>query len=173
MTLNFQIRKEDILAFTRAFYAASPTFQRSRTRMRLMFPVIMLGLWLVTLATSGFDWIRTVAYLGFSLLWYGLYPARFDRNLERYCAKTLDEASQRKSLGPCELTLSESGLHSKSNTGESTFYWSAVDRVALTDTHLFIFLAGPIGYPIAIADVGLEAARAACEYALRHKTSAA
>jgi hypothetical protein len=173
MTLNFQMRREDILAFTREFHAASPTFQRTRTRVRVVFPVVMLCFWLFTFATNGFDWIRTTLYLGFALLWYFLYPARFDRRIERYCEKTLDEASHSKSLGPCELTLSESGLHSKSNTGESTYYWSAVDRVVMTDTHLFIFLTGPIGYPIPIADVGPETARAAYDFALTNRATTA
>ena len=169
MTLNFQMRREDVLAFTREFHAASPTFQRTRSRVRVVFPLVMVGLWLFTLATSGFDWMRTTIYLSVAVLWYFLYPARFDRRVERYCEKTLDEASHAKSLGPCELTLSESGLHSKSNTGESTYYWPAVDRVVMTDTHVFIFLTGPIGYPIPIADVGMDAAKAAYEFALSHR----
>jgi hypothetical protein len=171
MTLNFQMRREDILAFTLEFNANSPTFQRIRTRTRLMFPLIMVGLCLFTWTTLGFNSVRTTIYLTFAALWYLLFPGRFDRRIERYSQKTLDEACHRKSLGPCELTLTESGLHSKSHTGESTFYWSTVDRVAMTDTHVFIFLSGPQGYPIPIADVGEEAAKAAYEFVLTHKTN--
>lgn len=50
----------------------------------------------------------------------------------------------------------------------SNFYWPSVDKALLTETHLFIFLAGPIGYPIPIADVGQDDAQAACDYALRY-----
>ncbi|MEZ5385052.1 MAG: YcxB family protein [Prosthecobacter sp.] len=173
MTLNFQMRREDVLAFSREYHAASPTYQRTRTRVRFMLPVIMLCLWLFVLATSGFKWISTIIYLGVALLWFILYPARFDRRVQRYAEKTIDEPSYSKSLGPCELTLSEAGLHSKTNSGESTFYWSAVDRVLLTDSYCFIFLTGPIGYPIPIADVGLEAAKDAYDYALAHRATTA
>jgi hypothetical protein len=168
MTLNFQMRREDVLAFSREFNAASPTYQRTRTRVRFMLPVVMLCLWLFTFSSGGFDWTSTIIYLGVAVLWFFLYPARFDRRVQRYAEKTIDEGSYSKSLGPCELTLSESGLHSKSNTGESTFYWSSVDRVLLTDRYLFIFLTGPIGYPISIADVGLDAATVAYDFALSH-----
>ena len=173
MTLNFQMRREDILAFTREYHSASPTYQRTRMRVRFMLPAIMLCLWLFTFATRGFEWTATVVFLGVAALWYCFYPARFDRRVERYAGKTLDEASHSKCLGPCELTLSEAGLHSKSNTGESTFYWSAVDRVLLTEAYLFIFLTGPIGYPIPIADVGSEAAQSAYDYAISHKITLA
>ena len=171
MILNFQIRREDALAFSREYYAASPTYRRTRTRVRFMLPVVMLCLWLFTLAISGFDWTGTIIFLGPAVLWLFLYPARFDRRVQRYAEKAIDEGSNSKSLGPCALTLSESGLHSKSNTGESTFYWSSVDRVLLTDSHLFIFLAGPIGFPIPIADVGRDAAKAAYDYVLSQRTT--
>ena len=173
MKLSFQMRREDVLAFSREYHAASPTYQRTRTRVRFMLPVIMLCLWLFALMTRGFDWIGTIIYLGVAVLWFFLYPARFDRRVQRYAEKAIGEASYGKSLGPCELQLSETGLHSKTNSGESTFYWSAVDRVLLTESYCFIFLTGAIGYPIPIADVGQEAAEAACEFALAHRAATA
>ena len=157
MTLNFQIRREDVLAFSREYHAASPTYQRTRTRVRCTLPVILLCLWLLELATNGFNWISTIIYLGGAALWFFLYPARFDRRVQRYAEKTIDEASYSKSFGPCERT----------------FYWSAVDRVLLTDSYCFIFLTGPIGYPIPIVNVGREAAKAAYDFAVAHKAGIA
>ena len=87
-----------------------------------MLPAILLMVWIISVSGSGFDWIRTLIFLGSALLWFFLYPARFDRRVERYNEKALDESSHSKSLGPCELTLSDTGLHSRSNTGESTFF---------------------------------------------------
>ncbi len=168
MTLHFQMRREDVLAFNREYHAASPTYQRMRTRVRFMLPLVMLCFWLFALATDGFNWVSTTLYLAVSVLWFFLFPARFDRRVQRYTEKFIDEGSFGRSLGPCELTLSESGLHSKSSMGESTFKWSSVDRVLLTDSYLFIFLTGPIGYPILLADVGQDAAKAAYDYALSH-----
>lgn len=168
MTLKFQMGREEVMAFSKAYHAASPTYQRAKTRARITLPVIMLILWTFSTIPSGFHLIGTVFYLGMSILWFCFYPFLFNRNVEKYCEKTLDEGSQNKNFGQCELTLSESGLHDRSPSGESTFYWSAVDRVTLTDLYLFIFLHGPIGYPIRIADVGIEAARAALEYVNSH-----
>lgn len=165
MTLNFQMRREDILAFSREYHAASPTLRRTRNRARFMFPAILLVFWISSLSRYGFHWSQILIYLGGGLLWFILYPARFNRRIEKYAEKTFDEGAHGKSLGPYELTFSETGLHSKCNMGESNYYWSAIDRIQLTDSYLFIFLNGPIGYPIPIVDIGREAAVAACEYA--------
>lgn len=164
MTLHFQMRREDVLAFTREYHSASPTFRRTQTRTRFMFPVIMAILWAFTTSRSGFEWTSTLIYLGMGFLWFVFYPARFVRNVERYCEKTIDEGSYSKNFGACELTLSDAGLHSTAPIGESKFGWSSVDRSLLTDKYLFIFLNGPIGYPIPVADVGRAAAVAAHEY---------
>ncbi len=136
-----------------------------------MLPIMMLILLTLTTNHSGFKVSNTVIFLGMGILWFIFYPVLFNRNVEKYCEKTIDEGSHSKNFGPCELTLSESGLHDRSPSGESTFYWSAVDRVTLTDQYLFIFLNGPMGYPIPIADVGIEAARAALEYVNSHAGS--
>lgn len=166
MILNFQMRREDVLAFSREYHATSPTYQSTRTKVRFGLPVFMLCFWLYVLMTRGFVLSSTLIYLGTAVLWFIFYPARYDRRVQRYAEKAIDEESYKKSLGPCELTISESGLHSKSNLGESTFFWSAVDRVLLTDSYCFIFLNGPLGYPIPIADVGLDAAKAAYDFVL-------
>ncbi len=168
MTLRFQIRRENVLEFNRQYYAASPTYRRTRLKVRWMLPVMMILLWILTTSRSGLEWTSTLILLGVGLAWYCFYPARYDRNIQKYCEKTLDEGTFSKIYGECELTLSDSGLHSIAPMGESKFHWSSVDRTMLTETYLFIFLNGPIGYPIPIADIGRESAIAAYEFVNRH-----
>ena len=139
-----------------------------------MLPIIMIGLWALTTSRSGFEWTSTAIFFGSALLWFLFYPARYDRSVQKYCEKTLDEGTHHKNFGQCELAISESGLHSIAPSGESKFHWESVDRTLLTDTYLFIFLNGPIGYPVPISEVGKESARAAYEYDNEHinKTTA-
>ena len=170
MTLHFQIRREDSLALSLQYHKLSPTCRKARLRSRLMLPVMMLVVWCFTTNASGFAWTSTLIYIGGSLLWFFLYPARFDKNVAKYTERVMDEAGHDKCLGPCELTLAEDGLHSKSNTGQGVHLWSAVDRVMMTDAYLFIYLTGSSGFPIKISDVGTDAAKAAYEFALRHAT---
>lgn len=125
---------------------------------------MMLIVWGYTTLKSGFDWIPTTIYLGGSLLWFFLYPFRYARSVERYSEKILDEGSGSKNFGSYELEFTESGIHSVGPSGSSTFKWEAVDRTSLTDSYLFIFLNGPIGYPIPIKDIGHDAAVKAVAY---------
>lgn len=168
MTLRFQMRRDDVLEFNRQFHLASPTYRRTRMRVRLMLPAFMIGLWALTISRTGFEWTSATIFLGVGLSWFLFYPARYDRNVQKYCEKTVDEGSYHKNFGQCELTLAESGLHSVGPSGESKFPWRSVDRTLLTDTHLFIFLNGPIGYPIPVSDIGRESALAAYEYVDQH-----
>jgi hypothetical protein len=168
MTLRFHMGREDVLEFSRQYHLASPTYQRTRMRVRWMLPTIMIGLWVLTTARSGFEWTSAVIFLAIGLLWFIFYPARYDRNVQKYCEKTVDEGSYHKNFGECELTLSDLGLHSVAPSGESKFHWASVDRILLTESYLFIFLNGPIGYPIPISEIGREPAFAAYEYATQH-----
>lgn len=170
MNLRFQMQREDVLAFSRAFYAASPTFQRSRTRVRLMLPTMMIILWGYSTFNLGFDRIATGIYVGGSLLWFFLYPLRHARNVEKYSEKFIDEGSGSKNYGFYELKLTDLGIHSTGPMGTSTITWDAVDRVSLTDQYLFIFLNGSSGYPIPIRDIGNDAAVEAQAYIEANKT---
>ena len=168
MNLRFQMGREDVLEFSRQYHLASPTYRRTRMRVRWTLPIIMAALWALTISRSGFEWTSTIIFLGVALLWFIFYPSRYDRNVQKYCEKTIDEGSYHKNFGPCELTISESGFHSISPSGVSKFPWASVDRTLLTDTYLFIFLNGPIGYPIPISDIGRDMATAAHNYIRQH-----
>ena len=168
MTLHYQLRLEDVLAFNREYYKNSPTYRRMRTRARLMLPVIMLALWILTTSSAGFEWTRTVFFLGLGLLWFFLYPARFDKRVIKYAERVMSEGSNRNVLGPGELILEEDGLHSNSDRGQSIYLWSSVDRVVMADDYLFIFISGNIGFPIRITDVGADTAKAAYDFVTSH-----
>ncbi len=168
MTLQFQFRKEDILAFTRAYNAASPAYQKIRSRTRWALPLVMVVIEVIQTSESGFETARALFYAAMSIAWFVLYPRRFDKNAEKYAEKASAESGYSKTLGPCTLTLSDEGLHSISAIGTSTFNWDAVSRATLTDDYLFIFLSGPIGYPIRIADIGRDVAEQALALVNEH-----
>lgn len=161
ITLNFTIRAQDVLALAREYRKISPTFQRMRTRVRLMVPLMVLAIWGISLYAKGFSWAQTLVFALVAALWFLFYPARFDRNAEKYQAKVLKEEGHNKGLGPCELVLSAEGLRSRGPLGQSTYYWDAVEGVWLTDSHLLILLSGGVGYPVQVAEIGMEVAEAA------------
>lgn len=161
ITLEFDTQREDMLAFVQEYQRTSLTFQRLRTRARYGVPVLLAVIGCVLSFLSGFSWARTLVYLGVALLWFFLYPLRMDRTASKYIRKTLAEEGQAKAFGTYTLTLTATGLHSKGPLGEGTYYWDVVERVELTDTRLFIFLSGSMGWVVPVAQVGKEAAQAA------------
>lgn len=164
MDIHFQMTRNDVIEFNRAFQAASPTFQRTRMRSRIIFPLIMILLWLITIWISKLNWTSTLIYLGAAFLWYSVFPSLYQRNVDKYCAKTIDEGSYSKNFGACKLSLSDSGINSISPSGTSNYTWKSIDRVTLDDTYLIIFLNGAAGYPIPIVDIGKEVSLEAYNY---------
>lgn len=150
-TLHFEVNEEVSLAFTEQFLKGSATHQKTRRRTQLFLPVCLFLILIVSTLSRSFEPTQLVLYAIASVAWFLYYPKRFDANVRKQAMKMTKESSHQKSYGKYQLTLSEDGLNDVSPTGESHFKWTAVDRVELTDTYLFIFLTGNIGYPIALS----------------------
>jgi len=83
----------------------------------------------------------------------------------------IEETSYQKAFGNYTLALTEAGLASTSPTGAGNYTWEAVDRVALTPEHLFIFLVGPQGFAIPrsqVSDSNIEEVKTFAESHLRN-----
>lgn len=146
INLQFTIDRDDLRAFSRAFYDHSPTVKASLRRSQWVFPILMV------IASSYFFFRHGGAspfvFVVAGLLWFLCYPAYFRRHLVKATEKLLKEGSHEKSLGSYIVSLGEEGLWSESPTGEAKYKWEAVDRILLTDSHLHIYLVGLSGYPI-------------------------
>mgnify|MGYP001389581527 CR=1 FL=1 len=164
MTLNFKIREEDALALNEQFLRGSPSHQKMRARQRWALPCVMLVLLLFTGFSRGFKLSSTLLCAGVAAAWFVIYPKRMDALVRKCVGRQMAESSYPKSFGTCELTISEEGMHSISPLGSALYGWSGVDRAELTPEYLFIFLAGPLGYPIRRSEVGSDVAEAAYEY---------
>ena len=118
----------------------------------------------------GSTWNLSLAHAIGRVVASELYAMGGDRSFSPVLQVTTDPRYGRfdENFGECELTLSDSGLHSIAPSGESKFHWASVDRTLLTDTYLFIFLNGPIGYPIPISEIGRDSALAAYKYVTQH-----
>lgn len=64
------------------------------------------------------------------------------------------ESSYSKVFGVYKVRIEEIHLVCDGPTGYTEYRWDAVDRVTITDDFLFIFVAGPSGLPIRIAEIG-------------------
>ena len=164
MILNFNLTANDALALTERYLRGSKSHQRTRTRVRWGLPIILAVMACYYTWRDGFSWLIPGIFGSIALLWWLFYLRRFDSRIRAHAKKQMGESSYRKSLGPYEVVLLDEHLRSTSPTGSSTYLWSAVDRVEMDSEYLYIFLSGPLGYPIPLSDIGTETARNAYEF---------
>lgn len=164
MTLNFTLTEDDALAFTERFLRDSKSHQALRTRVRWVLPCMLIAMTGYYAWRDGLSPIIPCFFGIFGIAWWFLYPRRFDARIRAHAKKQMAESSYAKSLGAYELRLLDEHLQSTSPTGSSTYSWTGVDRVAIDTDYLFIFLSGPLGYPIRVAEIGQEVAQRAHDF---------
>ena len=164
MTLHFTLTENDCLAFTEHYLRDSKSHQALRTRVRWLLPGMLIFMACYYIWRDGVSFIAPVICGGVAVAWWFFYPRRFDARIRAHAKKQMAESSYAKSLGAIELQLLDEYLHSTGPLGSSTYSWSGVDRVRLDSDYLTIFLSGPLGYPIRIAEVGQDAAQRAHDF---------
>lgn len=164
MTLNFNFAENDALAFIERYHRDSKSYQKIRNRVRWSLPCILLVMAGYHTWRSGFSGISSVVLCVFAILWWFLYPRRFDARVRSLARKQMEESSYARGLGACELQLLNEHLYSTSPLGTSTHAWASVDRVVMDSDYLFIFLVGARGYSIRIAEIGQETAQKAHDF---------
>lgn len=155
ITATFKVGKEDVLAMSMHYYASSPTVRRSRivTQASVPFAMVLVGV-LGYFRDAGFRYLILISPMVLiAVVWAVLYPWLHRSYLLQASEKLLKEPSYQKAFGTYTLSLSETRIASASPIGEGTYVWASVSRISLTPDYLFIFLAGPQGYPIARAQV--------------------
>lgn len=116
----------------------------------------------------GLSWPSSLVFLIGVSGWFVIAPKLFDAQMRRNAMQQMRESSYAKSFGRYTLHVSDANLVSDGPAGHANYNWNSVDRVVLSDDHLFVFLSGPMGYAIRIADVGGEVALRAYNVIQQH-----
>lgn len=164
MTLNFTLDENDALAFTEKYLRDSISHQRVKARVRWVLPILLIAMACYYTWRDGFSWFLPGIFGSIALLWWLLYPGRFDSRVRALAKKQMGESSYAKSFGRYEVVLLDEHLLSTSPTGSSTYLWSAVDRVEMDSQYLYIFLSGPLGYPMRLSEIGRDIAQSAFNF---------
>lgn len=176
INISFNVAKDDALAFACHYYGTSPTVRSTRVRAQITFVLTLTAFGLLVL--SGGDRLRP---LGIGLLaGAGLFAVRYpswNRSaLRKSAEKMIAESAYGKAFGRYTLAITEDGVASVSPAGESKYAWNAINRVTLTPEYLFIFLAGPQGFPIPraqVPDSAIQEVKAFVESHMRNTEPAA
>ncbi|MCU0714237.1 MAG: YcxB family protein [Pirellula sp.] len=161
MKLTFTLSEPEALAMTEQFYRDSASHQKTRNQTRWGLPILLLPILLLFTWQFGFSLPSVAIFLIAMIGWFIVAPHRFDARVRRYAIKQMKESSYAKSFGEYSIQINDDHLVSDGPTGHTEYKWNGVDRSILTDEYLFVFLAGPSGFPIKTSDVGSENARLA------------
>ena len=163
MKLSFTVSEPEAVAFSENFRLESPTHRKARRSSRLFLPIILCPILLMFVYRFGFSPVPIGILLLLMVSWYVFYPMRYDSLCRRRAALQMQEPAFQGMFGSYDLDINEDCLLAVGAAGESKYNWDAVRRTELTDEYLFIYLSGPMGYPISIRQVGAEVATQANE----------
>lgn len=163
MELNFTIAEPEAMAFSEQYYRDSASHRRLRNRTRWALPILLLPILVVFTYQFGFSWTTAAIFATASVAWIVIAPKRFDTRVKNYMQRQMLESSYNKVFGEYKVRIEEKHLVCDGPTGYTEYRWDAVDRVMLTKDFLFIFLAGPSGFPIRITEIGSSIATEAYE----------
>ena len=158
MDLKFTIAEPEMMAFSEQYYRDSASHRRIRNRTRWALPVLLLPILAVFTYQFGFSWTRAAIFVAAAVAWIVIAPQSFDTRVRNYMQRQMLESSYSKVFGVYKVRIEEIHLVCDGPTGYTEYRWDAVDRVTITDDFLFIFVAGPSGLPIRIAEIGKSTA---------------
>lgn len=133
---------DDIHAFNLHYGRESKVVRRGRLRVRLamtFFLAALLGaLGWGAQAGMGF-WLLGALIL---LAWYALFPRRLESMQRGFTERTYAAGKNAGLLGPHTVELTEEGVVERTPVRELKVKWEAVEKVASSDTHLFVWTSG-------------------------------
>ncbi len=150
MKLVYDVEVEDLVALTDFHVRHSPAVQRQLTVLRWA----CAGLAVVGIAGTGWllgdrVWIWVAGGAVGATLGFALFPRWFYRANQRQARRLYSEGRNAGILGRHTLALQPEGLRDTDETGEHFTAWSAVERLELTDAHVFVFTGALSAYVVA------------------------
>src|SRR4051794_12047032 len=140
MEVEYALEIDDAMAFHRYYWRHDP---KAKRLLGSWVSTVLLGL--LILAMIGYDIIAFGGLSTMGMMWLGvlatlvliqlLGPRLAERNVRQ-----LYKGSQGKGeLQWRRLTLSAKGLQSVTEHSETHMEWSAIEKIVLTDEHLFLY----------------------------------
>lgn len=140
--VSYVLTMDDIHAFNAHYSRESPVARRGRAKMRLamtFFLAVLLGaLGWGARASVGF-WLLGGLIL---LFWFAVFPRRLEAMQRNFTERTYQAGKNAGLLGPHTVELTDEGVVERTPVRELKVKWEAVEKVASTDSHLFLWTSG-------------------------------
>ena len=104
-------------------------------------PVAFLGSGILLYVVDG---IISPSFIAFavivSVLWVVLYPKIFKKRISRVVTKRVKEDKNENVFSPATVTIDDEAITKESDSLSSRALWTTIQKVAVTEKHLFVFV---------------------------------
>ena len=154
--IEYTINKEDLLDFNLYHIFNSKHYKRYALFSRVIGPVILiLAPIILFFITSSLLYSLSV-YGVVAPLWIIYYPRYLRWHTKKELKKILGEGENRGVIGDMTIALTLTGIHQTSESGEEITYWSGVEKVIITDDHIFIYISTSKAYIIPKRELSVD-----------------
>jgi hypothetical protein len=146
MTAEFEITKDDLNAFNIYHHRHSPTARRQYLRSwfapAAIWLLVFSGIWYLADRERGTP-LRTFLDLlplfSFVPLYLIYFPWAYRRKLNKIINGMVSEGQNRGLFSRHCVTISPAGVADTGEHGQTSTAWRAIERVAATDEHVYIY----------------------------------
>lgn len=146
MDIDYTLGPDDIVAFNRYHFKASPGTRRSYQRGLLSGVAVAVVLFLVFRGWE--SWLSALFPVVFLLFYVIAYPWSIRRSINGLGRQVAKEGRNRGLLTAHHFSIDEAGLVDRTSVTETRTSWEGVERVVQTDAHIFIYVSATSAHVI-------------------------
>ncbi len=143
-TIHYEMTQQDLEAFQWYYFHHSPTLRRQQRNTRMIVTVFAPCLALLVLPVlfrNDMNYAVSIPILiVYAILIFILYPQVVKWQYKRNVRKLLIEGPAKSFPRKCTLRLHPNSIETQSQIGRNTIHWSAIEQIATTNEHLFMFM---------------------------------
>lgn len=149
MKIDFQLTEQDYIDFNVYHMENSKTIKKSVFIQRYIISLIFLIAPFVFYNFADIPFSISMAIFGIIyVIWIAFYPQYLKKSVAKRISKMLEEGNNSDFLGSHSISLTEEGLEESSRLGETKKSWSAIERIDITEAHIFIYASAVSAYII-------------------------
>lgn len=147
--VEYDLTKEDYIAFNMHHIDHSPTIKRSLFIQRYVVALVFLAFPFIYSNVSGVPLLLPIIIYGaVFIIWILFYPRYFTASMKKRILKMIDEGGNASLFGPRSFTLSETGVEEVSDQGESRSSWRSIEKIDETVDHIYVYISSINAYLI-------------------------
>lgn len=152
MNIIYTVGVDDVVAFNKHYASHAPHMKRMRKRTMIVATLFIF--WLVALmSVFTQSWFIFLAGILATAAFAYTFPREYDKFIQRSVAKSLQEGSNKSTLGQHELEITDAGITERNAVTVYSTTWAGIEKIETTPTHAFIYLGSSMAHIIPVSSI--------------------